>query len=364
MSVNCGIVGLPNIGKSTLFNALTQTALAEAANYPFCTIEPNIGRVAIKDRRLVELAKIAGSQKIIYNQLEVVDIAGLVKGASKGEGLGNKFLSHIREVDAIIYLLRCFEDSDVPHVHNDIDPISDAETVEMELILADIDSIERRLPQLQKGIKSGNKESKKTLDLMLEVLEVLKNGKPARSLGYPNEGEIKLLQLLTTKPIMYICNVEDTNIISGNELSKSVEKMANKAGSSYCCVSAKLEAEIANLESEGEKADFLSEFGLKESGLDSIVKIMYNLLNMITFFTIGPKEARAWPIQNDTTAEKAAGVIHSDFERGFIKAETISFEDYLQYGGEAGCKDAGKSRFEGKEYIVQDGDVIHFRFNT
>lgn len=361
MSVNCGIVGLPNIGKSTLFNALTQTALAEAANYPFCTIEPNLGRVAIKDKRLVELAKIAGSQKVIYNQLEVVDIAGLVKGASKGEGLGNKFLSHIREVDAIIHLLRCFEDSDVPHVNNDINPVSDAETVEMELILADIDSIERRLPQLQKGIKSGNKESKKTLDLMLEVLEVLKNGKPARSLEYSNEG---VLQLLTTKPIMYVCNVEDENIVCGNNLSKSVEEMANKTGSSYCCVSAKLEAEIASLESEEEKANFLSEFGLKESGLDAIVKIMYNLLNMITFFTVGPKEARAWPIQEGTTADKAAGVIHSDFERGFIKAETISFEDYLEYGGEVGCKDAGKSRFEGKEYIVQDGDIIHFRFNT
>lgn len=364
MSFNCGIVGLPNIGKSTLFNALTESSAAEAANYPFCTIEPNVGKVPIRDSRLKQIATIAGSEKSIYNQLEVVDIAGLVKGASKGEGLGNKFLSHIREVDAIVHLLRCFVDDDISHVHNEIDPISDAEVVEMELILADIDSIEKRLPQMEKKAKQGDKELKKQLDLMQEVLTALKSGKSARSLKSLDEEEMKLLQLLTTKPVMYVCNVEDRNVITGNELSKKVQKMAEENQSKFYCISAKLEADIANLESEEEKQSFLSEFGLQESGLDSIARIMYEVLNMITFFTVGPKEARAWPVEIGSTADKAAGVIHTDFEKGFIKAETINFEDYIKYGSEAACKDAGKIRFEGRDYVVKDGDIMHFRFNV
>ncbi|MDM8334964.1 redox-regulated ATPase YchF [Wolbachia pipientis] len=364
MSFNCGIVGLPNIGKSTLFNALTQSSAAEAANYPFCTIEPNIGKVPIRDQRLKQIAAIAGSEKVIYSQLEVVDIAGLVKGASKGEGLGNKFLSHIREVDAIIHLLRCFTDGNISHVHNKIDPISDAEVVEMELILADIDNIEKRLPQLEKKAKQGGKELKRQLDLMQEVLATLKLGRPARSLGNMDKVEMKPLQLLTTKPVVYVCNVEDTHIITGNELSKKVEKMAKENRSKFYCISAKLEADIANLDSEEEKQSFLSEFGLKESGLDGVVRIMYEVLSMITFFTVGPKEARAWPIKIRSTADKAAGVVHTDFEKGFIRAETISFDDYVKYKSKSDCKDAGKIRFESKDYIVQDGDIMHFRFNV
>jgi len=363
MSFNCGIVGLPNIGKSTLFNALTQSNLAEAANYPFCTIEPNIGKVPIRDQRLKQIASIANSERIIYNQLEFVDIAGLVKGASKGEGLGNKFLSHIREVDAIVHLLRCFIDDNINHVHDKIDPISDAEVVEMELILADIDSIEKRLPQMEKKAKLGDKELKAQLELMQEVLAVLKSGKPARSLKYASE-EMKLLQLLTTKPVMYVCNVEDKNVISGNALSDKVKKMAEENESKFYCISAKLEADIATLESEEERESFLLEFGLKESGLDSIARIMYEILEMITFFTVGPKEARAWPVKLGSTADQAAGVIHTDFAKGFIKAETISFEDYIKYGNETACKDAGKMRFEGKDYVIQDGDIMHFRFNV
>lgn len=363
MSFNCGIVGLPNIGKSTLFNALTQSNLAEAANYPFCTIEPNIGKVPIRDQRLKQIASIAHSERIIYNQLEFVDIAGLVKGASKGEGLGNKFLSHIREVDAIVHLLRCFIDDNINHVHDKIDPISDAEVVEMELILADIDSIEKRLPQMEKKAKLGDKELKAQLELMQEVLAVLKSGKPARSLKHARE-EMKLLQLLTTKPVMYVCNVEDKNVISGNALSDKVKKMAEENESKFYCISAKLEADIATLESEEERESFLLEFGLKESGLDSIARIMYEILEMITFFTVGPKEARAWPVKLGSTADQAAGVIHTDFAKGFIKAETISFEDYIKYGNETACKDAGKMRFEGKDYVIQDGDIMHFRFNV
>ncbi|QKX01051.1 redox-regulated ATPase YchF [Wolbachia endosymbiont of Dipetalonema caudispina] len=363
MSFNCGIIGLPNIGKSTLFNALTQSNIAEAANYPFCTIEPNIGKMLIKDQRLKKIAVMTGSKKIIYNQLEVIDIAGLVKGASKGEGLGNKFLNYIRKVDVIIHLLRCFTDRNISHIYNKIDPISDAGVVEMELILADINSIENRLFKLEKKVKLGNKELKKQVDLMQKVLAVLKLGKPARSLRNTDEAEIKLLELLTTKPVMYVCNVEDTSIITGNELSKKVEKIAEKNKSKFYCISAKLEADIANLKNEKEKQSFLLKYGLQESGLDKIACIIHEMLNMITFFTIEPKEVRAWPIRIGLTADKAAGIIHSDFKKGFIKAETISFIDYIKYGSKASCKNAGRIRFEGRDYIVQDGDIIHFKFN-
>ncbi|WP_333023005.1 redox-regulated ATPase YchF [Wolbachia endosymbiont of Pentidionis agamae] len=363
MSLNCGIVGLPNIGKSTLFNALTESNVAEAANYPFCTIEPNISKVFFKDQRLSLVQQIANSEKIIYSQLEVVDIAGLIKGASQGEGLGNKFLSHIREVDAIIHLLRCFTDERINHVNNNIDPISDAEIVEMELIIADIDSIEKRLPNIEKKAKLGDKLLKNQLDLMYEVLTLLKSGKPAKDLRNINKEDLKSLQLLTTKPVIYVCNVEDTNVISGNALSNKVKKMAEENQSKFCYISAKLEADIANLESEEEKSSFLSEFGLQESGLSRVAHVMHEVLDMITFFTVGPKEARAWPIKRGLTAEKAAGVIHTDFEKGFIKAETISFEDYIKYEGELSCRNAGKVRVEGRDYVVQDGDIMHFRFN-
>ncbi|MBV0900118.1 MAG: redox-regulated ATPase YchF [Wolbachia endosymbiont of Fragariocoptes setiger] len=364
MSFNCGIIGLPNIGKSTLFNALTQSNLAEAANYPFCTIEPNIGKVPIKDERLKQIALIVGSEKIIYNQMEFVDIAGLVKGASKGEGLGNKFLSHIREVDAIVHLLRCFENDDINHVNNKVDPISDAEIIEMELVLADIDSIEKRLPQMEKKTKLGDKIVKKQLDLIQEVLSILRSGKPARSLKNIPSEEMKALQLLTSKPIMYVCNVEDINVVNGNRFTQQVEDMAHKNESKIHFISAKLEADIADIESEEEREKFLLEFGLQKSGLNSIAKIIYEILNMITFFTVGPKEARAWPVRLGSTADQAAGVIHSDFAKGFIKAETISFADYIKYANESACKDAGKMRFEGKDYVVQDGDIMHFRFNV
>ncbi|QKX01631.1 redox-regulated ATPase YchF [Wolbachia endosymbiont of Cruorifilaria tuberocauda] len=364
MSFNCGIIGLPNIGKSTLFNALTQSSVAEAANYPFCTIRPNAGKVPIKDQRLNQIAAIAGSEKIIYNQLEVIDIAGLVRGASKGEGLGNKFLSYIREVDVIVHLLRCFMDDNINHVYNRVDPILDAEVVEMELILADINSIERRLSQLKKETKQGGKELKKQLDLMEEVLSTLKLGKPARILRNMDEAEMKLLQLLTTKPVIYVCNVEDTNIITGNELSRKIEKIAKENKSKFYCISAKLEVDIANLKDEKEKRSFLSELGLQEPGLDQIVRIIYEVLDMITFFTVGPKEARAWPIKAGSTADRAAGVIHTDFKKGFIKAETISFADYIKYRSKSACKSAGKTRLEGRDYIVQDGDIMYFRFNV
>ncbi|KJV69281.1 redox-regulated ATPase YchF [Candidatus Neoehrlichia procyonis] len=362
MGLNCGIVGLPNVGKSTLFNALTQTMLAEVANYPFCTIEPNIGKAIIHDDRLKVLASIAQSQKIIFHQVEFVDIAGLVSGANKGEGLGNKFLGHIREVDAIIHVLRCFQDNNITHVHKIVDPIHDAEIIEIELILADIESLKRRLPAIEKAVKS-NKESQKKLNIILEVLKVLENGKLAKSATNIDYNELQQLQLITTKPLMYVCNVEDINVAHGNDFSKKVKVMAEANNNQVCCISAKLETEISTLDTEEEKQIFLSEFGLQESALNTVIKTIYKLLNMITFFTIGPKEARAWSIKQCTTADKAAGVIHTDFEKGFIKAETISFHDYVKYNGVIGCREAGKVRLEGREYIVQDGDIIHFRVN-
>ena len=362
MGLNCGIVGLPNVGKSTLFNALTQTTLAETANYPFCTIEPNTGKTIVRDQRLRTLATMANSQKVIFSQVEFVDIAGLVQGASSGEGLGNKFLGHIREVDAIMHVLRCFEDNDISHVNQSVDPVHDAKMVETELILADMESMQRRIPSVAKAVKIG-KEKKSKLDMLEQILSALENGLPARSVTDTDPQELKQLQLLTSKPVMYVCNVEETNAHSGNALSNAVKQMAEASDSQCCYLSAKLEADLMSFDDEESRMAFLEELGLKQSGIDTAVQAMYRLLNLITFFTIGPKEARAWPIIKNTTADKAAGTIHTDFEQGFIKAETISFEDYVKYGGESGCKEAGRVRFEGRDYIVQDGDIIHFRVN-
>ena len=367
MGFRCGIVGLPNVGKSTLFNALLSTMQAQAANYPFCTIEPNIGRVAVPDDRLERLATIAGSAAVIPTQLEFVDIAGLVRGASKGEGLGNKFLSHIREVDAILYVLRCFEDPDVVHVEGRVDPLRDADTVETELLLADLESLEKRLPAAQKKAKGGDKEAAEQAGLMERVLAVLNQNKPARAVALRDPAErrqLDQLQLLTAKPVMYVCNVDEASAAAGNALSARVEAMAKERGAPCVVVSARIEAEISMLPSEEEKRAFLESLGLAETGLSRVIKAGYRLLDLVTYFTVGPKEARAWTITAGTLAPQAAGVIHTDFERGFIRAETIAYADYVENEGEAGAKKAGKVRLEGKEYPVQDGDVLHFRFGV
>ena len=363
MGFKCGIVGLPNVGKSTLFNALTQTAAAEAANYPFCTIEPNVGEVGVPDERLDKLAAIAKSQAIIPTRLTFVDIAGLVRGASKGEGLGNKFLSHIREVDAVAYVLRCFVDDDITHVENRIDPLADAETVETELMLADLDSLEKRVAAIEKKAKSGDKDSKAQLELMEKLLAALREGKPARSVALTDEEKpaVRLLQLLTAKPVLYVCNVEEASAATGNAYSDKVKAYAEAEGAQSVVISAKIESEFAGLAPEDRDA-FLAEMGLEEPGLNRLIRAGYRLLDLVTYFTVGPKEARAWTIQRGTKAPQAAGVIHTDFEKGFIRAETIAFNDYITLGGEAGAKDGGKFRLEGKEYVVADGDVLHFRF--
>ncbi|MFC7551432.1 redox-regulated ATPase YchF [Pseudoroseomonas wenyumeiae] len=364
MGFNCGIVGLPNVGKSTLFNALTQTASAQAANYPFCTIEPNVGRVAVPDARLQTIAKIGKSQKIVPTSLEFVDIAGLVRGASKGEGLGNQFLANIRETDAIVHVLRCFEDSDVTHVEGSVDPLRDADIIETELMLADMDSIEKRLVGLQKRARGGDRESAAQVALMEPILAALQDGKPARTaIPKGQEEAVRRLQLLTSKPVLYVCNVEEASAGEGNAFSAKVFERAKAEGAKAVVVSAAIEAEISQMD-EADRGEFLEGLGLHDSGLDRVIAAGYSLLGLITYFTVGPKEARAWTIIKGMKAPQAAGVIHGDFERGFIAAETTAYDDYVALGGEQAAKEAGKTRVEGKEYVVKDGDIMLFRFNV
>lgn len=365
MSLKCGIVGLPNVGKSTLFNALTQTASAQAANYPFCTIEPNIGKVNVPDERLEKLAKIAGSAQIIPVQIEFVDIAGLVRGASKGEGLGNQFLSHIREVDAIINVVRCFEDENITHVENSVDPLRDIELIQLELIIADLESLEKRLPNLEKKLKT-EKDASQIIEMAKKVLEVLKDGKPARLTQIKDQDEEKILknlQLITSKPQLFVCNLKE-NELTGNNHSQNVEEFCKKNNYQVLRICAQVEAEVASLETEDEKKEYLESIGLKETGLSQIIRNSFSLLNLISFFTVGPKECHAWMLKKGSSAPKAAGEIHTDFEKGFIRARTIAYQDYIAFNGEDGAKNAGKLRDEGRDYITQDGDVFHFMFNN
>ncbi|MBL6932835.1 MAG: redox-regulated ATPase YchF [Rhodospirillales bacterium] len=366
MGFNCGIVGLPNVGKSTLFNALTATQAAEAANFPFCTIEPNTGRVAVPDSRLDKIATIGKSARIVPTQLEFVDIAGLVRGASKGEGLGNQFLANIREVDAIIHVLRCFVDENVTHVEGDVGPVRDAETVETELMLADLESLEKRVTPLTKKARGNDKDAATQLALVEKALVVLQEGNPARTIQV-SEDEKKafdMLQLLSAKPVLYVCNVEEESAAEGNALSEEVAKMAAGQGAVSVVISAKIEEEIAALDDEADKAEFLETLGLEETGLTRVIRAGYELLHLITFFTVGPKEARAWTVRKNAKAPQAAGAIHTDFEKGFIKAETIAYDDFIACGGEQGAKEAGKMRQEGRDYLTKDGDIMLFRFNV
>ena len=362
MGFKCGIVGLPNVGKSTLFNALTETAAAQAANYPFCTIEPNIGNVAVPDARLEKLAAIASSKKIIATQLAFVDIAGLVRGASKGEGLGNQFLGNIREVDAIVHVLRCFEDDDIKHVENKVDPVADAETVETELLLSDLESLEKRVPAFAKKAAQGDKEAKIAASVLGQALDLLRDGKPARLVEPKDDEEARVLrtaQLLTSKPVLYVCNVDEGSAANGNAFSEKVFAKAAAEGAQAVVVSAAIESELVTMDM-ADRLEFLEEMGLHETGLARVIRAGYELLHLITFFTVGPQEARAWTVHTGATAPEAAGEIHSDFQKGFIRAETIAYDDYVALGGEARAREAGKLRAEGKAYVVHDGDVMHF----
>jgi hypothetical protein len=362
---NCGIVGLPNVGKSTLFNALTATQAAEAANYPFCTIEPNTGRVGVPDARLDRLAELGKSAKIVPTQLEFVDIAGLVRGASKGEGLGNQFLGNIRETDAIVHVLRCFTGGDVTHVEGAVDPVRDAEIVETELMLADLDSLEKRENGLTKRARGGDKEAIATLELLVPLLAALRDGRPARAVAMTDEQKplLRGLQLLTAKPVLYVCNVDEGDAAKGNAFTEKVFARAAAEGAAAVVISAEIEAEVAQLP-EADRSEYLSSLGLAEPGLTRVIRAGYTLLGLLTFFTVGPKEAHAWTVRAGARAPEAAGVIHTDFEKGFIRAETIGYEDFVACNGEQGAKDAGKMRLEGKEYVVKDGDIFHFRFNV
>jgi len=366
MGFRCGIVGLPNVGKSTLFNALTETQAAQAANYPFCTIEPNVGQVAVPDARLDKIATIAKSAKAVHTQLSFVDIAGLVKGASSGEGLGNQFLGNIREVDAIVHVLRCFEDDDIQHVSNRVDPIADAEVVETELMLSDLDSLEKRVDNARRRATSGDKEAKALASVLGQALDLLREGKPARLVEPKDEEEKRLLeqaQLLTAKPVLYVCNVAEEDAATGNALSEKVFAKAAQEGAQAVVVSAAIEAELVAMAPE-ERREYLADLGLEETGLARVIRAGYALLGLRTFFTAGPKEARAWTFPAGAKAPQAAGEIHTDFEKGFIRAETIAYDDYIALGGEAGAREAGKLRQEGKEYQVADGDVLLFKFNV